>query len=53
MDYFAMAFYGVVCGLLGFAAPAFPSRLTRVGISALVGIVSPIIGPTLRGLVGM
>lgn len=53
MDYYAMAFYGVVCGVLGFVAPSVPSRIQRFGISALVGVVSPIIGPMLRGLIGM
>ena len=53
MDFFAMAFYGVICGVLGFAAPMVPNRMTRFAMSAVVGVFSATIGPGLRGLIGM
>ena len=53
MDFFAMAFYGVICGVLGFAAPMVPNRLTRFAMSAAVGVLSAIFGPALRGMIGI
>ncbi|MCK0149963.1 hypothetical protein MWU54_08020 [Marivita sp. S6314] len=52
MDVTALAFYALVCGVLGWAAPRLGVPLVRFGIGALVGIIAASILPVVRAVMG-
>ena len=52
MDLTAVIFYGVVCGALGAFAPSLGSRLARVAVGGGIGIVSALVLPLLRNMMG-
>lgn len=52
MDFVALAFYAVVCGVLSLAGPKLGAPTVRFGIGATVGIVAAAILPSLRALLG-
>ena len=52
MDLTAIAFYAVICGTLGVAAPNLGSMPIRLAVGAVVGIVAAILLPVLKGMVG-
>lgn len=53
MDPVTLAFYAVVCGLLGLAGPSLGQPATRLGVGALVGILAAGALPFLRGALGL
>ncbi|MCB1761944.1 MAG: hypothetical protein KDI27_02240 [Gammaproteobacteria bacterium] len=52
MDLFNLAFYAVVCGLLGLAAPWMGRISVRLLVGMLVGIVAAGALPTLKAVLG-
>ncbi len=48
----ALVFYGVVCGVLGWAGPRLGAPPVRFGIGVVVGIVAATLVPVLRGMLG-
>ncbi len=50
MDFVSLTFYGVVCGALSLFAPSLKTTLSRFGIGALVGIISALTLPFVRGV---
>ena len=53
MDPVALAFYALVCGLLGVIAPAFGGFGTRLGLGALVGIIAAVALPYVKTALGV
>jgi len=52
MDPITLAFYAIVCGLLGALAPSIPRLPLRLAIGAAVGIAAAALLPILRGSMG-
>ena len=52
MDIVALAFYGIVCGLLGLAGPRLGAPVLRLGIGAAVGVVAASVLPLIRSVLG-
>jgi hypothetical protein len=52
MDYVALAFYAVVCGVLSFFSPSLGHFAVRTGVGAAVGLVSAGVLPVLEGMAG-
>ncbi len=52
MDYTALVFYAVICGLLSLAAPNLGTPFVRLGVGAVVGIAAAALLPLLRGVLG-
>lgn len=52
MDLFVTLFYGVICGALSLIAPSFRTRPLRFGAGVAIGILSALLMPTIRGLMG-
>jgi hypothetical protein len=53
MDPVTLAFYAVVCGLLGLVGPSLGRPGLRLGIGALVGLAAAGALPVLRGALGI
>ena len=53
MDPIAIAFYAIICGVLGVLAPNLGGTLPRLAIGAVVGVMAALIFPALRGLLGI
>ena len=52
MDVVNLAFYAIVCGVLGWAGPNLGAPLVRLGIGAGVGVAAAALLPQLKSLVG-
>jgi hypothetical protein len=52
MDVVGPAFYAIVCGSLAAAAPSVASRLGRIVVGAVTGLVSALLLPYLRSVIG-
>ncbi|MDU8911372.1 hypothetical protein [Aestuariicoccus sp. MJ-SS9] len=52
MDFVALGFYAVVCGLLGLAGPRLGPPTVRFGIGAVVGLIAVTVLPLLRAALG-
>lgn len=50
MDIIALAFYAVVCGLLGLAGPRLGAAPVRLGIGAAVGIIAATALPYIKAV---
>lgn len=53
MDPVTLAFYAVVCGLLGLAGPNLGRPTIRLGIGAAVGLIAAGALPTIRLSLGL
>lgn len=53
MDPISIAFYALICGLLGLVAPNIKGAVPRVAIGAAVGVVAALILPALRAVLGL
>ncbi len=47
-----MAFYAVVCGVLGWAAPNIGGAPVRLGVGAVVGVIAATVLPVIRSALG-
>ena len=47
-----MAFYAVICGTLGWAAPSIGGAPMRLIIGAIVGVIAATVLPMIRSSVG-
>lgn len=52
MDPLALAYYALICGLLGLAAPRLGGSALRFGVGVAVGLLAASVLPLLRALVG-
>lgn len=52
MDPVSMAFYALVCGVLGVVLPPSLSRIVRFAVGAGVGIAAAATLPVVRALIG-
>ncbi len=50
MDPISLAFYAVVCGVLGLAAPAMGGMAVRLSVGAAVGLGAAALLPLLRDM---
>ena len=52
MDIIALGFYAVICGLLSVFAPHLGTFYVRFGIGAVIGAVSAVVLPMIKGMMG-
>ena len=52
MDPFALAFYAVVCALLGLAGPGLGAAPIRLAVGPGVGVMAALILPYARAILG-
>ena len=52
MDIISLAYYGLICGLLGFSAPVVKKPMLRLILGVFVGLIGAALLPYIRGASG-
>lgn len=53
MDFVALTFYAIVCGVLSLLAPNLGGRAQRLAIGAAVGVIAAAVLPAVRAMIGL
>lgn len=50
MDIITLAYYGLICGLLGFSAPVVKKPMLRLVLGVVTGLIGAAMLPYVRGM---